>query len=151
MHHGCLGPSDFLRRRRFRRRDCSVGARSIAMGPSAEEYGRRFGTFYGVAAFRQSVLFAGTSLLHEDPRPLSFATPWIRPAHGGCSQTCNAITCPHNRQDLMRPSVIPRFTTQRSIRCPTEWPLHHRLLETQDRHVSGLNSSLASPIAQLRD
>jgi hypothetical protein len=36
----------------------------------AEGYGRRFGTFYGLAAFRQSVLFTGTTLLHEDPRPL---------------------------------------------------------------------------------
>jgi hypothetical protein len=39
-------------------------------GQGAEGYGRRFGTFYGIAAFRQSVLFAGSSLLHEDPRPL---------------------------------------------------------------------------------
>lgn len=39
-------------------------------GQGAEGYGRRFGTFYGIAAFRQSVLFAGTSLLREDPRPL---------------------------------------------------------------------------------
>ena len=39
-------------------------------GQGAEAYGRRFGTFYGIVAFRQSVLFAGTSLLHEDPRPL---------------------------------------------------------------------------------
>ena len=30
-------------------------------------------------------------------------------------------------RDLMRPSVIPRFTTQRGIRCTTECPLRHRL------------------------
>src|SRR5262249_54252441 len=39
-------------------------------GRGVDGYVRRFGTLYGLAAFRQSVLFAGSSLLHEDPRPL---------------------------------------------------------------------------------
>jgi len=51
----------------------------------AEGYGRRFGTFYGIAAFRQSVLFAGTALTHEDPRPL----PSER--HGFVPRTVDAL------------------------------------------------------------
>ena len=54
-------------------------------GQGAEGYGRRFGTFYGVAAFRQSVLFAGTSLLHEDPRPLRSQR------HGFAPRTVDAL------------------------------------------------------------
>lgn len=39
-------------------------------GQGAEGYGRRFGTIYGISAFRQSVLFAGAALHHEDLRRL---------------------------------------------------------------------------------
>jgi hypothetical protein len=39
-------------------------------GQGAEGYGRRFGTIYGISAFRQSVLFAGSALHHEDVRRL---------------------------------------------------------------------------------
>jgi hypothetical protein len=51
----------------------------------AEGYGRRFGTLYGIAAFRQSVLFAGTRLLHEDPRPLRSER------HGFLPRTADAL------------------------------------------------------------
>jgi len=51
----------------------------------AEGYGRRFGTFYGIAAFRQSVLFAGTALVHEDPRPLRSER------HGFLPRTADAL------------------------------------------------------------
>lgn len=51
----------------------------------AEGYGRRFGTFYGIAAFRQSVLFAGTALTHEDPRPLRSER------HGFLPRTADAL------------------------------------------------------------
>ena len=51
----------------------------------AEGYGRRFGTFYGIAAFRQSALFAGTALLHEDPRPLRSER------HGFLPRTADAL------------------------------------------------------------
>jgi hypothetical protein len=37
-------------------------------GQGAEGYARRFGAIYGLAAFRQSVLFAGVALDHEDLR-----------------------------------------------------------------------------------
>jgi hypothetical protein len=37
-------------------------------GQGSEGYARRFGTIYAVAAFRQSVLFAGVALDHEDLR-----------------------------------------------------------------------------------
>ncbi len=37
-------------------------------GQGAQGYARRFGTIYGLAAFRQSVLFAGAALDHEDLR-----------------------------------------------------------------------------------
>jgi len=51
----------------------------------AEGYGRRFGTLYGIAAFRQSALFAGTALLREDPRPLRSER------HGFLSRTGDAL------------------------------------------------------------
>lgn len=51
----------------------------------AEGYARRFGTLYGIAAFRQSVLFAGTALLHEDPRPLRSQR------HGFLPRTADAL------------------------------------------------------------
>jgi hypothetical protein len=37
-------------------------------GQGSEGYARRFGTIYALAAFRQSVLFAGSALNHEDVR-----------------------------------------------------------------------------------
>ena len=54
-------------------------------GLGAEGYGRRFGTLYGIAAFRQSVLFAGAALLHEDPRPLRSGR------HGFLPRTADAL------------------------------------------------------------
>lgn len=54
-------------------------------GQGAEGYGRRFGAFYGIVAFRQSVLFGGTALLHEDPRPLRSQR------HGFVPRTADAL------------------------------------------------------------
>jgi len=51
----------------------------------AEGYGHRFGTFFGIAAVRQSVLFAGTALTHEDPRPLRSER------HGFLPRTADAL------------------------------------------------------------